>query len=268
MSNLDRHVLLCDPIPEAAAGTKGWRQAVQGVGRIILDPRQSSPWEMAEILARITVEGRLGSGQFGTKAGAVVARALPDSLGRGDLLGCVCAMSAAIGVLENRRLSAKPKVSRRDSIAVALWSALSFQTPLAEQLLEDVRSGILSSARRVGLELARRSRIRRTPTNDAPALLQNFDLRWNAALDREEIDALRWTLADASNLLERPYAEVQRDESVALARGLDLGQLLTSFPAFEHYELASWKCRGGARDRPRGACGRGWRGPQRTRRPV
>lgn len=240
MSDSDRHLLLCDPFPEAGTGTKGWTQAVQGVGRIILDPQQSSPCEMAETLARISVEGRLRSDQFGTKAEAVVAKALPGSSGTSDLFGCVCAMSAAIGVLENRRLSAEPKVSRRDSIAVGLWSALSFQKPLAEQLLEDVRSEILNSARRVGFELARRSRVRRTPTNDAPAVLQNIDLRWNAALDREEIDILRWTLADASNLLERPYADVKRDESVALARGLDLGQLLTSFPAFEHYKLASW----------------------------
>ena len=50
---------------------------------------------------------------------------------------------------------------------------------------------------------------------------------------------MRWTLADESRLLERPYAEVPRDETVAVARGLELGMLLTRFPAFEHYELAS-----------------------------
>ena len=239
MSDLDRYLLLCDPQPEGAASTEGWRKAVQAVARIIIDPEQSSPWEMAEILARITVEGRLGSDRFGTKAAAVVARALPDSSGRNDLFSCVCAMSAAIHVLENRRLSAKPAVSRRDSIAVALWSALSFQRPLAEQRLEDVRAEILNSARRAGLELARRARIRQTPTNGASPDLQNHALRWNAPLDREEIEVLRWTLADESNLLERPYADVGRDESVALARGLDLGLLLTRFPVFEHYELAS-----------------------------
>ena len=75
MSDLDRYLLLCDPVPEEAARIKGWRQAVQGVARIILDPQQSSPWEMAEILARITVERRpwIGSvrhqGRYGRSEG-------------------------------------------------------------------------------------------------------------------------------------------------------------------------------------------------------
>ena len=239
MSDLHRYLLLCDPVPEEAARIKGWRQAVQGVARIILDPQQSSPWEMAEILARITVERRLGSDRFGTKAATVVAKAIPDSSGRNHLFGCVCAMSAAIHALENRRLSAELKVSRRDSIAVSLWSVLSFQRPLAEQRLEDVRAQILTSARRAGQELARRTRTRSTVSNRASPVLQDPALWRNMALDQEEIRVLRWTLADESSLLERPYADAGRDESVALAWGLDLGLLLTRFPVFEHYELAS-----------------------------
>ena len=239
MSDLYRHLLLCDPIPDSVAGTKGWKQAVQGVARIILDPQNSTPWEMAEILARITVEGRLGSDHFGAKAGLVIAKTLPDSSGRHGLFGCVCAMSAAIYVMENPRLSAEPKVSTRDSIAVALWSALSFQRPLAKQRLEDFRAEILNSARHAGLELARRMRNRRTQADGASLDEQNHGLRWNAALDLEEIEVLRWTLADESNVLNRPYADVGSHESFALARGLDLGLLLTRFPVFEHYELAS-----------------------------
>ena len=239
MSNLDRYLLVCDPLPQGADTIRGWRQAVQGVAQIILDAPQSSPWEMAEFLARITVDGRLGSDGFGTRAAAVVARALPDSSGRNHLFGCICAMSAAIRVLGNRRLSAEVKVSRRDSIGVALWSALSFQRALAEQRLEDVRAEVLNSARRAGLELARRTRTRWTPTNGASPDQQNCGLRRNAALDREEIGVLRWILADESSLLDRPYADMGRNESVALARGLDLGLLLTRFPVFEHYELAS-----------------------------
>ena len=73
MSNLDRYLLVCDPLPQGADTIRGWRQAVQGVAQIILDAPQSSPWEMAEVLARITVDGRLGSDGFGTRAAAVVA---------------------------------------------------------------------------------------------------------------------------------------------------------------------------------------------------
>ena len=245
MSDSDQYLLLCDPLPEGTASTQNWRRAVQGVAGLINDPRQSSPWEMAEILTRITVERRLASDQFATKATAIMARAFPTSSGRNDLFNCVCAMSAAIRALKNRRVSAMPTVSRRDSIAVALWSALSFQKPLTEPRLEDLRAEILNSARRAGLELARRTRIRWKPANGESPDQENEALRWNASLDREEIEVLRWTLADESKLLERPYRGVGRAATVALARGLDLGLLLTRFPVFEHCELASWNVASG-----------------------
>ena len=239
MSDLDRHLLLCDPLPGEAARTSGWRRAIRGIARIIVEHQHPSPWDVAEILAKISVQGRLGSDPFSTSATGVLSRALPDSSGCNALFGSVCVMSAAIRLLTSRQLNAQRKVSRRDSIALALWSALSFQKPLAEPRLEDVRAEILTSARRAGLKLARRTRSRCTLQNAASLAVQNRSLQWNAVLDREEIDVLRWTLADESSLLERPYAEVGRDETVALARGLELGLLLTKFPVFEHYELAS-----------------------------
>ena len=239
MSNFDRHLLLCDPLPEGESTISGWTHAIRGVERIILERQQPSPWEVAEILAQIPVLGRLGSDPFGTSAAGVVSKALPDSSGCDSLVGSVCVMSAAIRIVANRQLSADRKVSRRDSIALALWSALSFQKPLAEQRLEDVRAEMLNSARRTGVDLARRTRVRRTMLDHESPDDENQSLRWNAVLDREEIEVLRWTLADQSSLLERPYAEVRREETLAVARGLELGLLLTRFPAFEHYELAS-----------------------------
>ena len=239
MSNLDRYLLLCDPLPEGESTISGWTHAIQGVERLILERQQLSPWEVAEILAQIPVLGRLGSDVFGTSAAGVVSKALPDSSGCHSLVGCVCVMSAAIRVVANHKLSADPKVSRRDSIALALWSALSFQKPLAEQRLEDVRAEMLNSARRAGVDLARRTRVRRTLLDHKSPDDENQSLRWNAVLDGEEIEVLRWILADQSSLLGRPYAEVQREETLAIARGLELGRLLTRFPAFEHYELAS-----------------------------
>ena len=239
MSDFDQHLLLCDPLPEGVASTSGWGQAIRGIVRIILEHQHPSPWAVAETLAQISVQGRLGSDPFSSSAARVLSRALSDSSGRNALFGAVCVMSATTRVLANRRLSAQRKVSRRDSIALALWSALSFQKPLAEQRLEDVRAEMLTGARRIGLDVARRERTRSTPPDGASPALQVRSLRSNAVLDREEIKVLRWMLADESSLLERPYAKVGRDETVALARGLELGLLLTRFPAFEHYELAS-----------------------------
>ena len=221
------------------AVTSAWKRAINGMKRIILEHQHPAPWKVADILAKISVQGRLGSDPFSASATGVLSRALPDSSGCNGLFGSVCVMSAAIRVLASRELRAPPKVLRRNSIAVALWSALSFQKPLAEQRLEDVRAELLHSARCAGLNLARESRLRRTPPNSASPIVQIRSLRRNAVLDREEIKVLRWTLADESRLLGRPYAELRRDESVALARGLELGLLVTEFPGFEHYKLAS-----------------------------
>ena len=238
MSNLDRHLLLCDLVPGEDARAADWKRAIGGVKRIILEHQHPSPWEVADILAKISVHGRLGSDPFSASATGVLSRALPDSSGCNALFGSVCVMSAAIRVLASRQLNVKRKVLRRNSIALALWSALSFQKPLAAQRLEDVRAELLHSARCAGLNLARESRLRRTPPNGASPNVQIRSLQWNTVLHREEIKVLRWTLADESSLLDRPYAEFRRDESVALARGLELGLLLTKFPGFEHYELA------------------------------
>lgn len=239
MSNLDRHLLLCDPMPEGGSTISQWTRAIRGVERIILERQEPSPWEVAEHLAQIPVLGRLGSDPFCTSAARAVSNSLPDSPRCDSLIGTVCVMSAAIRIVSNPRLSAVRKILRRDSIALALWSALSFQKPLAEQRLEDVRTELLISARRAGVNLARRTRVRRTLLDYQSPDVKIKSLRWNAALDREEIEVLRWTLADESSLLGRPYAEVRNEETLVVARGLELSRLLTRFPAFEHYELAS-----------------------------
>ena len=240
MSDLDRYLMLCDPLPASAARAREWRKAVQSVASSILQSQDITSWGMAEMLARIPIEKRLDPDGIGLKARRIIARALPDSADNNDLLWSVCTMCAVIQILESSRANTDRRVSRRNSIAVGLWSALSFQRPLAEERLEDVRTRILNSARRTGLELARRTRTRSTVPIGAPIDRKNFNaLRKNAGLDQEEIKVLRWTLADESTLLDRTYADVKCNESVALARGLELGQLLDQFPDFGHCELAS-----------------------------
>lgn len=239
MSDVDQYLLVCDPLPEGGDGTSDWTSAIRGVARVILESQRFSCWEIAEALAQISAKARLDSEPFSARASAVMAKALRDAAGCDTLFGAVCVLAAATHVLTNRRLSAQDKVSRRDSIALALWSALTFQKPLAEQRLEDVRANLLNNARGTGLDLSRRLRRRRAvPSSDSPHI-QTRALRWNAILDEEEIAVLRWILADESTLLGQPYAGVRPVEAVALARGLDLGLLLARFPVFEHYELAS-----------------------------
>ena len=237
MSDFDRHLLVCDPLPVAAGAIENWGGTVQSLAHVILDDRHRSAWEMGSVLIQIMLDGRLGTEGFFAQVAALVASARGNAWGVNDLFGCVCAMCAAVHVLGNHRLTAK--ALRRDSIAVVLWSALSFQRELSKPRLEDVRTAVLQRARRTGLELARRQWTRSTTASDARVEEQNRALKRNASLDRDEIEVLRWTLADESSLLERSFADVGSAATVAVSRGLEFGLLLQRFPAFEHYELTS-----------------------------
>ena len=240
MSDLDKYLLVCSPVPPTDSELESWRKMSRGVANVILKGN-GSPWLIGDALARIAAGGRLGSDEFGRRAAGVVATTGQEAwTGRNGLVGAVCAMCAAIQVLTSARLTANAE--RRDMIAVALWSALSFQRQSAEPMLERLRQEVLESARIAALAMVEDGRRRRPVVGQASSagvVRQNRALRANAELDREEIDVLRWTLADESTLLERDYREVASADSGALARGLELGLMLRRYPSFEHYELAS-----------------------------
>ena len=240
MSDLDKHLLVCRPVPPTDSEIESWRKMSRGVANVILKGN-GSPWLIGDALARIASRGRLGSDEFGGRAARVVATTGPKAwTGRNGLIGAVCAMCAAIQVVTSARLTTNAE--RRDMIAVVLWSALSFQRQSAEPKLERLRQEVLESARMAALAMVKNGRRRRPVVGQASSggtVLQNRALLANAELDREEIDVLRWTLADESTLLGREYRDVVSVDSGAVARGLELGLMLRRYPSFEHYELAS-----------------------------
>ena len=239
MSDLDRHLLVCSPVPPGDGELNGWRKAVRGLAALIRDG-EGPHWQMGEALAQVAAAGRLGSDAFGARAAGIVAGVGPEDWQRGDgLIGAVCTLCGVIRLLESRRLTTNAE--RRDSIAVTLWSALSFQRPLAEPMLERLRQELLDSARSASLRMAKERRERVGQSGHAGGVVQeNRALRRNAVLDREEIDLLRWMLADRSTLLGREYGDVAGAESGVLARGLEVGLLLRRYPSFELYDFASW----------------------------
>ena len=62
-------------------------------------------------------------------------------------------------------------------------------------------------------------------------------LRYNAALDREELDILWWVLAATSSVLEKPLASLS-PVSRAIATGIELGALLRGLPGQSHRNLS------------------------------
>ena len=166
----------------------------------------------------------------------------------------VCAALAAIQALEN----AKPStgiVSAPDLFAVALWSALSFQKPLAEPRLEAIRAELQSKAHALVVSSAASARRRTTVAEfDSPppkeltqaSIKEAADsasksivdaLRTNAALDREELDFLWWVLGDWSAPLSRRYSTAENKEAAAISAGFEAGGIVRRLPAEAHKQL-------------------------------
>lgn len=148
--------------------------------------------------------------------------------------------------------------SATDLFVTALWSALSFQAPLEDAKREAMRSEILEAARVRAIEASDLSR-KRTEVIDFGVLnveqqhedegetkiTNNFKkvtektinaLRRNAALDREEIDFLWWTLVARSRVLKKPLQAINEPVRAVVA-GIEAADYLRRFPCEVHREL-------------------------------
>lgn len=140
-----------------------------------------------------------------------------------------------------------------DVFAAALWSALTFQTPL-DGKREALRIEVLEVAQLRSLKSSELSR-QRSPVSDFGELAITTDseakvtsnfkkvtnatitgLRRNAALDREELDFLWWVQLSRSRLLNRPLASI--NEPVRLvAAGIEAAGHLRRLPCEVHREV-------------------------------
>lgn len=164
----------------------------------------------------------------------------------------ICAAAAVSGMLENK-INVEG-FSGTDIFATALWSALSFQPALQDAKREAMRVEILEGVRNRAMEASELSRARNAVDDfgafalaegDEAKTAVNFKkatgdtikaLRRNAALDREEIDFLWWTLVARSRVLNKPLQAI--DEPVrAVVSGIEAAQYLRRLPCEVHREL-------------------------------
>lgn len=163
---------------------------------------------------------------------------------------------AALGVVNylSRATPGDGAANRAVVLALALWSALSFQRALAEAKLEKLRGELLDAARDLSARSSESSRQRSTVPEPAFApvegggwagIAKSWDdgpletlnaLRRNAALDREEIDVLWWVLADWSEVYQEKLSSM--DQRLApLVAAWEIAQLLKRLPAAAHKHL-------------------------------
>ncbi|MES2950471.1 MAG: GTPase-associated system all-helical protein GASH [Pseudomonadota bacterium] len=140
-----------------------------------------------------------------------------------------------------------------DVLAAALWSALSFQPPVAQEPIELLRQEVLIAARERTLRLAERSRMRSTVPEIGPLSLSEDQptggrantafrrateplikaLRENAELDREELEFLWWIIEDWSDVLGERLSDAEPLVRAVVA-GFDGAQKLRRLPASGH----------------------------------
>jgi hypothetical protein len=140
-----------------------------------------------------------------------------------------------------------------DTLAAALWSALSFQPPTLQEQLELLRQELLVAARERTMLIADRSRKRDSVPEIGPLTLPEDQptggranaayrrateplvkaLRENAELDREELEFLWWAIEDWSETLSSRLSDL--DPLVrAVVAGIDGASKLRRLPASGH----------------------------------
>lgn len=213
------------------------------------------PWSairLASALADAVADGRARD-VFATKVEKAIVEAGSAAFVREkhDLEIIVVALVAALDLV--RRDPDDSGWAPADALAAALWSALSFQSPVAEEPVELLRQEMLVAARDRTMLIAERTRRRAPipeigplsiPENQPTGTRANAAyrkateplvkaLRENAELDREELEFLWWKIEDWSEALDAPLSGADPLVRATVA-GLDGASKLRRLPASGH----------------------------------
>lgn len=251
MADLAKYVRIYDPSPLDDTVTKRQLAIKDVVGQL------NKTRNVSELV-------NLGA----SMAAAFSTGSAPDPLG--EIVGSAIKKHASAFVPEERELEvtviaavamitvlAGPETANnvvaKDIIAASLWSALSYQVPVEDPKLEQLRDDLLNGARERCLQRAEASRKRSIPPKEIPSAPDGDitqigkslavattvveALQVNAALDREELDVLWWALGGRSPILNRSYDSLT-PSSRGVVRGVELGILLRRVPSQSHRNLA------------------------------
>ena len=136
-------------------------------------------------------------------------------------------------------------------LAASLWSALSFLPACEGPKLEALRRLMVRTARDRILVASLRARKRKVVRSSEGVASDNDEsedgrsevrkavcvLEWNAMVDQEEIDVLRWVIAGVCASLDRRL-ELLSPEIRAIAAGFEIGALMRAPPAQRHRDYA------------------------------
>jgi hypothetical protein len=210
--------------------------------------------QLAADLTKGVAKGGSLSEERVTEVEAVIKERSPSFVReRQELQMLTCALLAVLKLLTEAK-PAHGVLSRRDVLALGLWSGLGFQIPRTEEQLEALRSELLIASRDLALASAANARTRQevpVVTLSAPQEYEATEadkavkdgvspsidaLRLNAALDREEIDFLWWVLSGWSKFAGKSFSSMSETAAV-VAAGFEAGSVVRRIPGEAHKHL-------------------------------
>ena len=187
--------------------------------------------------------------ELAVEVASSIAKVSPSFVAEGNELELsVCAILAAITAIENG--SKAGTLTASDYLAVGIWSGMSWHPKSRNQSFERLRSVLLDRARDHVLKAATLGRTRLKPANTVALSEDNSNLEKvveslmssinnlvaNAAVDREEIDLLWWSISGWSDVLGMRYVDA-KPHTAAIAMGLDAANRLRRMPIEIHKAL-------------------------------
>ncbi len=184
-----------------------------------------------------------------TEVGESITKVSPSFVNEGhDLELATCAMLALMTAVETGTKSSN--LTNADYLAVGIWLAISLQGGGKNERFERLRQSLLELCRDHVLKAANYGRVRSQPSKITDLAADNSNLGnvvenlkstiatlySNAAVDREEIDLLWWSVTGWSDALGAKYADA-KPHVAAVALGLDAAKRLRRMPIELHKEL-------------------------------
>lgn len=236
----NRHLRIVNPAPsDDFVGRR--KEAIAKVSaRIRRKTSQADHLALARELVSVLALGEMGDSER-VAVGDAITKAAPsfvDDGAKSNEIGIVFALGCAEAI---DILPTANGAGQMAFLAAAIYSGLSYLSPLADPQREALRSEITDLARRksskspIGLRTRRAVSAPVTPENYGDAIQALAD---NAKWDREEIDLLWWVTNDWSVVADRRVSEMA-PEMACVISAIETSGLFSGPAAQAHRDIAT-----------------------------
>lgn len=255
MADVARHVRIFDKEPSDDLVTKRAKTISSLAEKFLKLKNYDDYFQIGEDIARALESEtfQLPDERVSELEAAIQAESPAFNRDQQNLQMLTCLMLAALTVVQDASVNST-SWGRPEIVGCSVWLALGIQVNRPEAKVEALRAELVEASRTLIQRSAEAARMR-TPVADPAVkvtelteakiaegvnkgLLKSVEvLRQNAALDREELDLLWWSLGDWSVLQAAPYKTLPA-QIAAVTAGVEVSELLRRLPSEGHKHVA------------------------------